>query len=48
LNETEVAPDAAIVTAMKTGLEAAPARAAAPGSNPLLGGQRGAQGRRGG
>jgi HlyD family secretion protein len=45
LNDADVPADAAVVTAMKTGLEPA-ATAAAPASSPLLTGQRGAPGGR--
>ena len=49
LNEADVPADAVLVTAMKTGLEAKTNTAStAPSSNPLLGGQRGAPGGRGG
>ena len=47
LNDADIQADAAVVTAMKTGLEPS-ATAAAPSSSPLLGGQRGAPGGRGG
>ena len=48
LNDADVPADAAVVTAMRTGLEASAAPSPAPNSSPLLGGQRGGPGGRGG